>query len=110
MTKHKTSEYSIEREGGALLFKLPSEVTLKLTPELKREMVSALENAEPKPTEVAVDLSETSFMDSTGISALVVLRKRCKEMGVEMRLLKPSEQVRKILDLVQLTSFFQVES
>lgn len=102
--------YSFDIDGNALIIRLEGEVTLKVTPDLKQEMVKALErSAQDGIREVVVDLSDTSFMDSTGISSLVVLRKRSKELGLTMRLVNPSQQVRKILALVQLTQYFNIE-
>lgn len=102
--------YSMDIDGDTLIIRLEGEVTLKVTPNLKHEMMKALEQAAQNGVnEIVVDLSDTSFMDSTGISSLVVLRKRSKEMGVDMRLVNPSQQVRKILSLVQLTQYFNIE-
>ena len=102
--------YSIDIDGDTLVIRLEGEVTLKVTPELKQEMTKALERAANAGTNcVVIDLENTTFMDSTGISSLVVLRKRSREMGVAMRLQKPSQQVRKILSLVQLTQYFEIE-
>ncbi|QJT10685.1 STAS domain-containing protein [Oceanidesulfovibrio marinus] len=102
--------YSIEIKDDTLVIQLEGEVTLKQTPDLKQEMVKALDRASQDGVhEIVVDLSNTSFMDSTGISSLVVLRKRSKELNVNMRLTNPSLQVRKILSLVQLTQYFNIE-
>lgn len=102
--------YSIDIESESLFICLEGEVTLKVTPDLKQEMMKSLErSAQNGVKEVVIDLSGTTFMDSTGISTLVVLRKRSKELGIDMRLIKPSQQVRKILALVQLTEYFQIE-
>lgn len=57
---------------------------------------------------VVVDLAALRFMDSSGIGALVALNTRFLGKGVPVHLLKPSLQVRRTLELVQLAGFFSM--
>lgn len=98
--------YSIQCENGALELRFTGDISLKVTPQLKKDVEHAL-NSETFQ-QVDVYLSKTTFMDSTGISVLVILQKRSREKGATMRLHQPSEQVRRILDLVQLNNFFEI--
>lgn len=51
---------------------------------------------------VVVDLSELTFMDSSGISALVVAQNQMTEQGDSLVLTRPSPMVRKTLEVVGL--------
>lgn len=48
---------------------------------------------------VVVDLSDVTFIDSTGVSALVGLARRCREHGGSARLVGPRRSVARVLDM-----------
>ncbi len=57
---------------------------------------------------IEVDLSQTSFLDSCGLGALVALYKTaCSRQG-KLRLLNPQPQVQQLLDLTRLSHIFEV--
>lgn len=95
---------SWEKRGTALLAKYAGEITMEVTAGFKKEMERALEEAQA----LVLDLSEVSFMDSSGIGFLVACNTRVQNAGKTLVLFMPSTQVRKTLGLVQLMSYFQV--
>jgi anti-sigma B factor antagonist len=56
-----------------------------------------------------IDLSGVDFMDSSGISALLVIREQANEDRHILILEKPSDQVRRVLELTGLTEYFQIK-
>jgi anti-sigma B factor antagonist len=57
---------------------------------------------------IALNLSDVSFMDSTGLSVLVSEQKRVESVGGEVVMFSPSRQVRKLFSITGLDSFFVV--
>jgi anti-sigma B factor antagonist len=56
---------------------------------------------------IEIDLSQTTFLDSCGLGALVALHKTaCSRQG-RLRLLNPLPPVRQILELTQLDRVFE---
>ena len=53
-------------------------------------------------THVVVDLSETDFIDSSGLGALVAGLKTARQAGGDLRIARPTEQVRTVLELTNL--------
>ena len=51
---------------------------------------------------VVVDLSECEFIDSSGLGALVAGLKTARQAGGDLRIARPSEQVRTVLELTNL--------
>ncbi|KQM38470.1 MULTISPECIES: STAS domain-containing protein [Microbacterium] len=51
---------------------------------------------------VVVDLSQTEFVDSSGLGALVACLKTARQSGGDLRLAAPSEQVTMVLGLTNL--------
>ena len=53
-------------------------------------------------THVVVDLSETAVIDSSGLGALVAGLKMARQAGGDLRIARPTEQVRTVLELTNL--------
>jgi anti-sigma B factor antagonist len=54
---------------------------------------------------VVVDLSRLTFIDSSGISAMVVAHNRMKQVGDELVLTRPHPIVRRALEIVGLADW-----
>lgn len=96
----------ISQENGHLLLTPEEEITMVNAGALRAKAEAAL--AEYSPCPVYIDLSATSFIDSTGIGSLLALNRQSKDLGFSFALLNPSTRVRKILNLVQLTNHFTI--
>jgi anti-sigma B factor antagonist len=57
---------------------------------------------------LVVDLESVGFMDSSGLRALLEARQRCLESGRPFALARPSEAVRRVLELVDLEREFEL--
>lgn len=55
-----------------------------------------------------LDLSATTFADSTGIGGLVRLRKRARELGRSLALAAPGSQLKRALELMRLRELFLI--
>lgn len=93
-----------ETRGTALVLTCSGEITMEVTHALKREVERKLEGG--GTTALVLDLSEVSFMDSSGIGFLVACNTRMQSAGKGLVLYRPSSQVRKTLGLVQLMDRF----
>ncbi len=57
---------------------------------------------------VIVNLAGVGFMDSSGLRALLEARQACLEAGRPFAIARPSDAVRRVLELVNLTREFEV--
>ena len=58
--------------------------------------------------DIDVDLSQTTFIDSCGLGALIALHKTaCAKQGA-LRLLRPQPQVQQILELTRMHRIFEI--
>jgi anti-sigma B factor antagonist len=96
-----------ESHDGWMKILLSGDVTCEFTTEIKIETEALLETFGSQPV-VACDLSQVRFLDSSGIGLLVFLNNKLRQKSGRFYLYKPSEPVRKTLDLVQLLSFFEL--
>jgi anti-sigma B factor antagonist len=53
-------------------------------------------------THIVVDLAETDFIDSSGLGALVAGLKTARQAGGDLRIARPTEQVKTVLALTNL--------
>jgi len=58
--------------------------------------------------DIEVDMSETTFVDSCGLGALVALHKTACNRHGALRLLYPTASVKQILELTRLSRVFEV--
>lgn len=90
-------------------------VTLRIAGDIDLASVSALtEFAEAELgradcTAVVLDISGVSFIDSTGLSALLRVHSRGEELNKPVRLRDPSESVRYLMLITGTTEFFTIE-
>jgi anti-anti-sigma factor len=58
--------------------------------------------------EVVLDLAETSFLDSSGLRAILTAQRRLTENDGQLTLRAPSEPVTRLLEITGLTDHFTV--
>ena len=63
------------------------------------EVSKALADAQRDTAPVYVDLEEVTFMDSRGLGALLAANERTREGSAPIRIYRPSEAVRRLLDV-----------
>ncbi len=74
-----------------------------------RDAVSAPEVTGGQDT-VFIDVARVTFIDSSGLSALVEARSALEAQGIAMRLQNPPPPVRRILEVVGLTEILLGEA
>ncbi|WP_026734016.1 anti-sigma factor antagonist [Fischerella sp. PCC 9605] len=69
-----------------------------------------LTQANPIPQKIIIDLQQTTFMDSSGLGALVSNFKAAQDKGIEFILRNVTPQVMAVLNLTGLEKVFSIES
>ncbi|UCH34990.1 MAG: STAS domain-containing protein [Armatimonadota bacterium] len=81
------------------------EVDLYNTPQLKEQIQSLIEGG---VRHLLVDLSDTQYLDSTALGALIGALKRLRERDGDLRLACPPPRIRKLLEITRLMKVFEV--
>lgn len=63
---------------------------------------------DPIARPVVFDLSDVTFMDSSGLRSLLAVREACERAGQELRLARPSDAVLRVLTLVDIVDEFTI--
>jgi len=75
------------------------EIDLAAAPRLREALIASVAQGHRR---VVVDLTETEFLDSTGLGALVTGLKRIRAQGGEMRVVCTSPRVCKVFEITSL--------
>lgn len=93
------------RDGYTIVW-MRGEIDIATAPELMQELAVAVRAHECR---VIVDLTQVTFMDSTGLNALMRARRREQGSG-EIRLVGACRMVSKVLHMTGLDQIFPVHS
>jgi anti-sigma B factor antagonist len=90
---------------GNWLIALTGEVDLYTAPQFKEELVAATTSGAPR---VVVDMTETTFIDSTTLGVLVGGLRRLRPEGGELLLVISDRKIRKIFEITGLDRVFPI--
>jgi anti-anti-sigma factor len=91
---------------GVRTLRLRGEVDLAVRDEFLDQLKQLFGEAH---SPVCVDLSETTFFDSSALGALVAGRKHADGMGVPIRLRSPQKNVRLVLAISGVDQCFEID-
>ena len=96
---------NVTMEGSKATVVLDGKLTVNSAPGLR----SLLDTLPEGLRDIDIDLSSTSYIASTGLRVLVAAGKLAHERGGVARLLHPSGEVRRILEIMGLLEVIAVE-
>jgi len=94
-----------ERAGDAHVIALSGEVDLYTAPEFKQQLLEVIGQG---ATHVVVDLSDTTFIDSTTLGVLVGGVKRLRPNGGQLSLVCSDRNITKIFEITGLNKVFPI--
>ena len=96
----------VTRGDGEVVVLVRGEIDVASAPMLWERLVEAI----PDTKRLVLDLRETEFIDSTGLSVFVRALRRLRGDGSELILRSPRPGVRKILDITGLDQVFIIDA
>ena len=97
--------YQREDRDGRRTLVVSGEIDVATAPRLRHELRMLIAEAH---SPAVVDLSRVTFLDATGLSALVGARNDVHGTDVSLVLLNPSPPTRRVLEITGLDSHFDV--
>ena len=107
---HNSSFYCDSTAEHTVKVPLPVLFSANEAVSVKQSVQELFQNNSGKISLLLLDFSQTTFMDSSGIGALVNCRKLTAAEGAKLRLINLSSQVRMVLSLTNLDEVFDIES
>jgi anti-sigma B factor antagonist len=96
----------ITESEGRLIVALEGEIDLEQAGAVRRALLDALK----KGRNVLVDLSQVTYIDSSGIASLVEGLQVAKRQKIDLALVSVSQRVRRVLELARLDKVFQIHT
>jgi anti-sigma B factor antagonist len=92
-------------EDGTDVFELTGDLDVATAPSLRGALTEAAAGGRHN---LIVDLSNVTFLDSTGLGALIGAHKRAQENGGQVRLVAGEGQILRLLRITGLLEVFRV--
>lgn len=88
-----------QQDGGGVVVRSRGRLDMVAAPQLRALVTQTVAAGAGR---VVVDLQETTFIDSSGLGALIAGLKTARQAGGDLRIARPGEQVRMVLELTQM--------
>jgi anti-sigma B factor antagonist len=102
---------NIQRQQRTLVFSNIGELGAATALSFRQDACAALV---PELEYIEIDLSQTTFVDSSGLGALVSVYKAANQCnnngGVVLRLLNPLPPVQQVIELTRMHHLFEIQS
>ena len=102
-TPASAAVFSVAGGHAVTSLRWTGEIDVTQVPDLRDEILAV-----PADRSVHLDLSTVSYLDSSGLGMLVLLRKRLARCGAVVTLVDIQPQVRRVLDITGLNRAFRL--
>ncbi len=92
-------------KGDITILEIVGEIDLYNAPEIKDIITKLIED---RNYNVIIDLEKVSYIDSSGIGALISSLSNLKKYHGGLKIINVYASVRKVFELTKLTSFFEI--
>lgn len=97
--------FEISRNDDITLVEVDGDLTVANREEFKRHVLQRVADGERK---FLMDFADSSYIDSTGLGALVSLSRKIREAGGRLRLSGLNEDLRTLFELTKLDTVFEI--
>ena len=92
-------------DGDVMVLTVDGEVDAHTAPELKGALTILLDAGHGR---IVVDVSEMTFISSAGLRAILHAHRQAVERGSQIKLVGPTEQVRRVFEIVGLFDLLEI--
>lgn len=97
--------FSKVQNDGVAILKVEGQLIVGNRQELKGLVQEGLDRGERK---FVIDCTQTGYIDSSGLGALVSLSRKVREQGGELRIAGLNEDLRALFELTKLDTLFHI--
>ncbi len=99
------TKYNTREEGGFAIVELAGEVDLSCSPDARKQILDCLAN-----NDLLVDLSQVTYIDSSGVASLVEGYQTAKKKSRKFGLIGVSDAAMNVLQLARLDKVFPIHA
>ena len=96
----------LEAPNVTLSIAAPAEITASSAATFRQFITGSLK---AQHINLDLDMRSTTFVDSSGLGALISLHKHLTERGGKVRLLNPRQSVLQLLELTRMHKIFEID-
>jgi anti-sigma B factor antagonist len=85
---------------------IAGDIDLEVTPDIKTQLAGQLDGARG----LTIDAANVSYLDSSGVSILIIAMQSCKQRGIALNIVKMSDEAARVLQLAKLDKILPIES
>jgi anti-anti-sigma factor len=85
---------------------IAGDIDLEVTPDIKTQLAGQLDGARG----LTIDAANVSYLDSSGVSILIIAMQSCKQIGIPLSIAKISEEAVRVLQLAKLDKILPIEA
>ncbi len=100
------TKYNTKEEQGYTIIELDGEVDLSCSPDARKQILECLEANK----DLLVDLSQVSYIDSSGVASLVEGFQTAKKKSLKFGLVGVSDAAMSVLQLARLDKVFPIHA
>ena len=97
---------NITEQSGRIVVALTGEIDMENAPQVRRAL---LDNLKQK-RDVLVDLSQVTYIDSSGIASLIEGLQAARKQKNDLALVSVSQRARRVLELARLDKVFTIHA
>jgi anti-sigma B factor antagonist len=94
-----------KEQNGIVILDITGEIDLYNAPSIKSFI---LKKIEAQKVNVVINMQEVSYIDSSGIGALISSLSNLKKYQGSLKITNIHDSVKKVFELTKLTSFFEI--
>lgn len=98
-------ELEVIKKNGTSILKITGDVDLYSSPQVRKQVVSLISKADKN---LLVDLTEVTYMDSSGVATLVEALQLTKKLGGKLKLYSLGTTVKDVFELSRLDKVFDI--
>ena len=98
----------VSRDGSSATLRMEGRLTFEHHQAFKATAYPLLE--EPDTKELVIDLGGVTYMDSSSLGMLLLLREKADAKGIKVALRRPGPSVQTILKVVQFDRLFEIRA
>jgi anti-sigma B factor antagonist len=95
-------------QAGTPIVEVTGELDIYTAPRLREQLLRLADDEDEAPARVLLDLNKVSFIDSTGLGAIVGAHRRFTQTGATLELVCGHCPVQRLLAITRLDQVFRV--
>lgn len=110
MSPDRNVAISLDRDdSGDVVLTLAGEIDLAAREDVRRHLVVAMQYAIDDERRLVLELSGVTFMDSTGVNAILLAARQLHERSLSLVVARPAPMVERVLDITGANRILTIE-